>query len=179
MNWKTKLTTTIRLWPLIFLATIALSLLTQATAKAFGIDLPEQDNIALVRRMAGWNMTFLFLVLQIVVLLPAAEEILFRWLLWRLPLKISRAAQERIVPACVVAAVSSAIFSFAHYIDYAGWVRSGVFTLRSPDNAFLALFFFGMAQCWLYRKLSSLPSAMLNHALFNLTNLLLLFVIPA
>ena len=47
-----------------------------------------------------------------------------------------------------------------------------------PNNAFIALFFFGMAQCWLYRKTDRLWAPMLNHALFNLTNLVLLFILP-
>ena len=45
--------------------------------------------------------------------------------------------------------------------------------------AFLALFFFGLAQCWLYAKTDRIWCPMLNHFLFNLTNLILLIVIPA
>ena len=48
-----------------------------------------------------------------------------------------------------------------------------------PNNAFVALFFFGMAQCWLYNKTGKLWTALLNHALFNLTNLILIFILPA
>ncbi|MGN0832153.1 MAG: lysostaphin resistance A-like protein [Kiritimatiellia bacterium] len=62
---------------------------------------------------------------------------------------------------------SAALFSAAHYIAQP-W----------PDAAFIALFFFGLAQCWLYRKTERLWCPMLNHALFNLTNLVLLIVIP-
>ena len=47
-----------------------------------------------------------------------------------------------------------------------------------PDAAFLALFFFGLAQCWLYRKTDHIWCAILNHGLFNLTNLVLLFLLP-
>ena len=64
-------------------------------------------------------------------------------------------------------AMSSALFSAAHYIAQ-----------PFPDAAFLALFFFGLAQCWLYRKTDRIWCAMLNHFLFNLTNLVLLFVVP-
>ena len=62
---------------------------------------------------------------------------------------------------------SSLLFSAAHYLAQP-W----------PDAAFLALFFFGVVQCGLYQKTGCIVCAMLNHALFNLTNLVLLFVLP-
>ena len=62
---------------------------------------------------------------------------------------------------------SSILFSAAHYIAQ-----------PFPDSAFLALFFFGLAQCWLYKKTNRLWCAILNHGLFNLTNLVLLFILP-
>ena len=34
------------------------------------------------------------------------------------------------------------------------------------------------AQCWLYKKTGRLWCPVLNHALFNLTNLILLFILP-
>ena len=63
--------------------------------------------------------------------------------------------------------ISSALFSAAHYIFQ-----------PFPDSAFIALFFFGLAQCWLYKKTDRIWCAMLNHALFNLTNVVLLLVLP-
>jgi membrane protease YdiL (CAAX protease family) len=178
MSAKAAVALTVKAWPVIFIVTIALSFATQAVAKLFGIDLPEQTNIELVRRYAGWNATFSLLVLQIVVLLPAIEEILFRGGLFRLPLSARRC--QRAFPLVLAAAVvSSAVFSFAHYIDYAAWVKGVGFSLRALDNAFLALFIFGFAQCWLYRRTRRLFCAILNHALFNLTNLILLFIVPA
>ena len=65
------------------------------------------------------------------------------------------------------ALVSSLAFSAAHYIFQ-----------PFPDAAFVALFFFGLAQCWLYCKTDRIWCPMLNHFLFNLTNLVLLFVLP-
>ena len=62
---------------------------------------------------------------------------------------------------------SALLFSAAHYIQQ-----------PFPDAAFLALFFFGLAQCWLYRKTGNIWCAMVNHGLFNATNLILLFVLP-
>ena len=171
---------TLKAWPVIAAATIGLCYLTQTVAKWFGIELPDQANIELVKRYAGWNWNFAFLCLQIIILLPAVEELIFRFLLWRLPTRTLDKRQEtedgegrktedgrRINTANVVAVVSSILFSAAHYLAQ-----------PFPDSAFLALFFFGLAQCWLYRKTGRLWCAILNHALFNLTNLVLLFVLP-
>ena len=183
---------TIKAWPVIALATIGLCYLTQTVAKSFGIELPDQANIEIVKRSLGWNWNFAFLCFQVLVLLPAVEELVFRYLLWRLPTRtldgrrktedeVGRKTEDgrrgrtedgrRIgstsVAAGVVTVVSSALFSAAHYIAQ-----------PFPDSAFIALFFFGLAQCWLYKKSGHLWCAILNHALFNLTNLVLLFMLP-
>lgn len=151
---------TLKAWPVITVITMALCFATQGIAKLFGIELPDQQNLDIVRRWVGWNKTFALLCAQILILMPALEEIIFRWALYRLPKKLP--AHEYFIIA-----ISSALFTAAHYIAQP-W----------PDAAFLALFFFGIAQCWLYRRTGSLWCAMLNHALFNLTNLVLMFVIP-
>jgi len=179
---------TFKAWPVIAGATIGLCFLTQQVAGWFGIELPDQQNIDIVRRYAGWNRTFAFLCLQIIVLLPAFEELIFRWLLVMLPKRFltkkrekqesaargTREAGETSVrkPHSIVrlfdcSIISSLLFSAAHYIAQP-W----------PDAAFIALFFFGLAQCWLYRKTDRIWCPILNHALFNLTNLILLFLIP-
>ena len=171
---------TIKAWPVIAIATIGLCYLTQTVAGWFGVELPDQANIEIVRHYAGWNRNFVFLCLQVIVLMPAVEELVFRYLLWRLPTRAldkRRKTEDedgqktedgrRINTASVVAVVSSILFSAAHYI-----------VQPFPDAAFIALFFFGLAQCWLYRKTGHLWCTILNHALFNLTNLVLLFVLP-
>ena len=145
---------TLKAWPVIAAATIGLCYLTQTVAKGFGIDLPDQANIEIVKRSAGWNWAFVFLCFQVLVIMPAIEETIFR-----LPTKWLRAKW--------MAVLSSALFAAAHYI-FQPW----------PDAAFIALFFFGLAQCWLYRKTAAIWYPMLNHALFNLTNLVLLFILP-
>lgn len=172
---------TLKAWPVIALATIGLCYLTQTCAKLFGIELPDQQNIEIVKRYAGWNWNFAFLCLQVVVLLPALEELIFRYLLFKLPLRIllkrgggtpppqtsiPTSGRGRLAPVAL-AIGSSALFSAAHYLAQ-----------PFPDAAFIALFFFGLAQCWLYKKTKRLWCAMLNHALFNLTNLVLLFILP-
>lgn len=178
---------TLKSWPVIAAATIGLCYLTQTVAKWFGIELPDQANIELVRRYAGWNRTFLLLCAQVLVLMPAIEELIFRYCLFRLPIKVGRALRAHrnqdkaenaplcdcgeagvlALPLLAAATVSSILFSAAHYLAQP-W----------PDAAFIALFFFGLAQCWLYKKTDRLWCAILNHGLFNLTNLVLLFILP-
>ena len=157
------LKTTMRAWPPIFLIAVTLSYLTQQVAKLFGIDLPDQAQVEFVRQYAGWNLTFAFIVVQVVLLLPAIEEIVFRWLIWMLPTRLARLGRYSLP----LAVLSSCVFTAVHYIAQ-----------PFPDSAFIALFFFGLAQCWLYRRTGRLWCAILNHMLFNLTNLVLLFVLP-
>ena len=171
MNEKTK--TTLKAWPTITAATIGLCFLTQGVAKLFGIDLPDQHNVELVRHWLEHAFdspknfgTCAFLLAQVLALLPAIEEVTFRWLLFRLPARIVPKA-GRLPIAWTLGVVSSALFSAAHYIAQ-----------PFPDAAFIALFFFGLAQCWLYRKTDRIWCPMLNHFLFNLTNLVLMFVLP-
>ena len=172
---------TLRAWPIVTLLTIGLCYLTQTVAKWFGVDLPDQKNIEVVKQIAGLNWKFTLVCLQVLIVMPALEELIFRGLLFRLPtrrkdarretsdasegLKTSDARPNVWVIACAV--ISSALFSAAHYLAQP-W----------PDAAFLALFFFGLAQCWLYRRTNRIWCAMLNHGLFNLTNLVLLFILP-
>ena len=182
---------TLKAWPVIALATIGLCYLTQTVAGWFGVTLPDQQNIEVVRRCLSQAFASskhfgvaAFLVLQVVVLLPAAEEMVFRCLLFRLPQRLiarrkgptegTGASGEtgdahsiiRLFDYSIIL-FSSLLFSAAHYLAQP-W----------PDAAFLALFFFGVAQCGLYQKTGRIVCAMLNHALFNLTNLVLLFVLP-
>jgi len=159
---------TLKRWPIIAALTIGLCFLTQTVAKWFGIDLPDQQNVEVVRRMlvhafdsARYFWASAFLVAQVLVIMPALEEFIFRWLIFKLPCRFGSRF------ALIFAIVSSALFAAAHYLAQP-W----------PDAAFLALFFFGLAQCWLYRKTERLWCSMLNHAMFNLTNLILLFLIP-
>lgn len=152
-----KLKFTLKAWPVIAIATIGLCYLTQLGAEFLGINLPHQANVDIIRKMAGWNLAFLTNILLVVIIMPALEEGIFRYALWD-ALKAKR--------DWLLAIYSSIAFSAAHYASQP-W----------PDNAFLALFFFGLAQCWLLKK-TNLFCAILNHGLFNLTNLVLLFALP-
>lgn len=163
-----KIKFTLKAWPVITMITVALCFLTQQIAKFFGVDLPDQLNLDIVRKAAGWNWRFVYVVAQIVIILPLIEEIIFRFLLFRLPCYIKSGPKwARRLRLVTVALVSSILFSAAHYIDQ-----------PFPDTAFAALFFFGLAQCWLYRRTDSFFPTVLNHGLFNLLNLILLFLVP-
>ena len=102
-TYASSLHLTFKAWPVIAAATIGLCYLTQTVAGWMGITLPDQANIEIVRRYAGWNRTFLFLCAQILVLLPALEELIFRYLLFRLPSKLiphPSSLQQRFHPCC-------------------------------------------------------------------------------
>ncbi len=175
-----KLKRTLRAWPVIAAATIGLCFLTQSIAKLFGIDLPDQQNVDTVRQ---WMLhafdsprnfaTCAFLFAQVLLLLPILEEAIFRWLLFMLPARLAGNGEGRLLAprpsalGCALAVVASSLFSAAHYISQ-----------PFPDSAFIALFFFGLAQCWLYAKTDRIWCPMLNHALFNLTNIVLLLALP-
>jgi len=148
-------------WPVVAALTIGLCYLTQLAATSAGASLPEQSNVMQLRGMVGWNVRFLVNLALILAVLPIVEELVFRGALFVLP--------RRFLPrlGLVWAVVSSVLFSAAHYLAQ-----------PFPDNAFLALAFFALAQCWLYAKTERLWSPMLNHSLFNLTNLVLLFIVP-
>ena len=105
-------------------------------------------------------------------MMPVIEEFIFRWFLVRMPARrLGLDTKTATVPLVVF---SSSLFSFAHYIDYVSIINGRGFALTGWNPAFIALFFFGLAQCWLYRKTDRIWCPMLNHALFNLTNLVLL-----
>jgi membrane protease YdiL (CAAX protease family) len=157
---KEKIKITLKAWPVITLITIAICFLTEQVAKLFGIELPQQANLAIVKRMAGWNWKFALIVAEIVIVLPTVEELIFR-----LPSRIVRKYNLKLQIA--FALTTSALFSAAHYIAQ-----------PFPDGAFIALFVFGLAQCHLYTKTKSILCPILNHALFNLTNLILLLIFP-
>ena len=160
---------TLKAWPVIAVATIGLCYLTQTAASWFGVNLVEQQNVDIARQLlesafASWRHfgAAAFFIVQVIAIMPILEEIIFRWILFRLPAKCLAKL------SIAVAILSSALFSAVHYV-----------VQPFPDNAFIALFFFGLAQCWLYRRTDRLWCPMLNHALFNLTNLALLPFISA
>ena len=171
-----RLKTTLRAWPVITAATVAICYITKLGAELIGIVLPDQENITVVMQI----MKHMFdsprhfvgcmrLIATVLFLMPAVEEFIFRYLLFLLPSRqLARQTKggTRARPLAVaLAIVSSVLFSAAHYL-----------LQPFPDAAFIALFFFGLAQCWLYSKTDHIWSPMLNHCLFNLANLVLAIV---
>ena len=165
MRIPEKIKLTFKAWPIITAIVVAACFFTSQIGFLLNCDLSSQQNIQIVkavlpRAFSNWScfLQAAQLVLSILLILPAVEEVAFRWFLWKLP------QPKRIY---VQAVISAALFSAAHYI-----------VQPFPDNAFVALFLFGIAQCWIYSKTNSLSCCILNHSLFNLTNLLLVFIVP-
>ena len=130
----------------------------ELAAEFFNITLKSQDSVLLIRKIPYWSSLFLKVVTMVVIVAPLLEELIFRFLFWKLP------APSKPYLAAIP---TSILFATAHYFQNP-W----------PDNAFIALFFFGMAQCWLYKRTNNLWYPILNHMLFNLTNLAFLLCIP-
>ena len=213
MTFGERIAFTLKAWPAVTAATIGLCYLTKTVAGWLGFDLPDQQSVELLRTymIHAFDSPKLFLtaallVAQVVVLMPVVEELVFRWLLCRLPQRLlSRRIKARDArqetggtgEAGATAAPNTAIrqfdystirlfdYSIIRLFDYSIILLSSVLFASAhyvqqpwPDAAFLALFFFGAAQCWLYRRTGRLWCAMLSHALFNLTNLVLLLLLP-
>lgn len=157
-----KLKTTLLAWPLITIATIAVCWMTGLVAELLHCEMPAQPSLSAVLNSRGW--TLVKNIASILVAAPVLEEFLFRWVLWRLPTRFLGVRAD--LPAAIA---SSVLFSAAHYVQE---------TTPFPDTAFVALFLFGFLQCRLYRKTESIWCPMLQHSLFNLANLVLIFAFP-
>ena len=167
---------TLKAWPAITLVTVGLCFLTKLVSGWVGIELPDQNQIEVMRLHLvhafdsyGHFMVALLLLAQVLLIAPMLEETIFR-----LPL---HGLRKHTKSFWIVAVALSVLFSAAHYPDFAYIKETGHFRWLPLSDAILALGFFGLAQSWLYRK-TNIWCAMMNHALFNLTNLVLLFVIP-
>lgn len=169
---RDRIRTALKWWPVITVITIALCYITQEIAGFFGVDLQQQQNVDIVRdtfvhafdSLRNFGVAALNFAL-VVAILPFFEEVIFRFLLFRLPTRGFMKSPSIVFYSSFF--FSSALFSAAHYLQQ-----------PFPDNAFFALFFFGLAQCWLYLRTERLYCPVLNHSLFNITNLVLMFLIP-
>ena len=163
-NW---FKTTLAAWPIIFGIVAGICYLTTLISEWIGHPLPAQPSLEAIRNMRGLQLVKWCLI--IVVGAPVLEELIFRFCLFRAPLwvtgKMLKSGPQRIV-SMGLAVGSAILFTAAHYRGIA------------LNNAFVALFAFGIAQCVLLVRTHSLASPILNHALFNMTNLVLLFVFP-
>ncbi len=151
-------------WVIITIATAATCFLTGLIAGWFGIELSPQPSLDIVLNSRGWYLAANIALVALIA--PVAEEAIFRGLLFRLPSKLFSKVRSFDISK-LLAVVSSILFSAAHYIQ-----------MPFPNNAFVALFLFGLLQCRLYRQTNALWCPILTHALFNATNLALLFLFP-
>ncbi len=178
---KKKFLFLLKAWPVVFLTLAALSFLTEKVAGLLGYTLAEQEALEHVYHMlvdGSWaeRGKILFLVL---ILAPIGEELIFRFVGWRLPqliLKWIHSKKFHIVLAILLALVSSAAFMSVHYLQVDRYFNSLWLTTKPLDNAFVALFFFGLAQCFIYFKTKAILFPMLHHFLFNLANLVFLLI---
>jgi len=137
---------------------MAICWLTEKAGDLLGYALRDQTSVDYVRKIAGWNMPFVYFTAYVVLAAPLWEEAFFRFFLWKYPGPAKPGA---------AAAASSIAFAAAHYLFAA-----------KPDNAFIALFVFGMIQCRLYEKTGRLWCVVANHSLFNIANMAALLLFP-
>lgn len=132
-------------------------------------------------RAVNLHINFILAVPLTVLVAPAMEELIFRGALYRLPSKLAsdmRTPEKFVASASLAFAVlSSALFSFAHYVAFEEVFAGRGFVLRPISNAFFALFLLGVVWCWLYHRTKSIWCNMLSHALFNVVNLALALLI--
>ncbi len=152
-----KLKLTLQAWLLGTAALMGVCLLTGLVAGWLGYNLPSMPSLDWMLHSHGWVLAVNCAL--VTVIMPILEELFFRGLLFKLP--------TRWVPVKAMAVVSALLFMAAHYIQ-----------MPFPNNAFLALFAFGLLQCWLYQKTQAIWCPMLLHTLFNTANLILLFAFP-
>lgn len=162
---KENLKTTLRFWVAVFLVASVICWATGAAAQIFGIELKDQNALALVKNARGWRLVWL--ISFVLFIAPLWEEFAFRFVLFKCPLWLLRRFKLR-MSWKIPAVVSSVLFVAMHY----GPINP------FPDNAFIALFAFAFAQCMLYVRTSRIWYPILHHSLFNMTNLIFLFILP-
>lgn len=170
---------------LTLLTTLAVFLGAIAICQVFEwLGFPEQDQVKKIKElkdMAGWNSAFILVVVQVLFVVPPFEELLFRYLLFRFPSRlVSKDEPSQLFvlhPSFFIAVISSVLFSFCHYIDFGLIIAGRGFALLPISNAFLALFFVGLAWCWLYQRSKSIWCSMLSHSIFNSVNFALALLI--
>lgn len=169
MSIRKKLLFALKVWPFVFAATLGLCYLTTFVSNALGCPLPDQPSLAALRNMHGFQLAKWTVL--VVVVAPLVEETIFRFGLFAFPLWMAkRFAGKKTLAAilAVLAVVSSVLFTMAHYRG------------MRLDNAFAALFFFGLAQCAVCRKTGGILAPFVDHALFNAANMAFLFIfVPA
>ena len=121
-----------------------------AILRRMGADYSEKQSLLQLCADADWRL-FLWLLLLVGLVIPAAEELFFRRLIF-----------GALRPLGVLAALflSAAIFGALHWFIYGIWV----------------LTFFGIMLQWIYLRSGNLLTSFLAHAVFNLVSLCAAFI---
>lgn len=146
----------IAIWTLtIFPATIALCKACEIVSKAMGFNLPEQQIKLILQSPTVEPTTKAILLVFVILSQPLLEEAVFRRYLFRNFLRV------KVIKPTVAMILSGVLFAVAH----------------QNVLIFLPLWFLGSAIAWLYYKTGTLIAPIITHCLFNLINVILLFVI--
>lgn len=151
---------------------MAIASATDFAARIAGLALPAAPALALLENAKGRE--FFRLMAIVAVAAPVLEELFFRGLAFLLPVVLAEKFFARAARgiAAVSALASSSAFMFVHYLRRGA---DGGLEAAGFDNAFLALFAFGLMQCWCARRHFGLLRPMLAHSFFNLANVALYF----
>ncbi len=118
--------------------------------KKFGVETRPQEAVEIIRN--GTPATIAVMIFAAAILAPVGEELVFRHVITR--------KLEPLAGPTAAAVAASLLFAMVHM----------------NLQAFPALFLLGLWLTFLYRKTGSLVSAMLAHAVFNLTTILILLI---
>ena len=135
-----------------YLALMPTMLVWRATLDAFGIQYEFQLPVLLVQN-GGSPVEMALMICLIVIVAPICEELVYRGFLFRY-------MQHRL-PRGLSIIVPSLIFALMHFNLY----------------SFMPLFVLSIALCIVYRTSGNLVSAITLHALFNLVNMVMIFLI--
>lgn len=119
--------------------------------KTFGIETRPQDAVEIIKN--GTPATIAVMIFAAGILAPVGEELVFRHTIFK--------KLEPLIGANPATYVTSFLFALIHM----------------NLQAFPALFLLGIWLTFLYRKTGSLVSAMLAHAVFNMTTIVILLII--
>ena len=118
--------------------------------RRMGVDYSEKQSLLELCAGADWRL-FVWLLLLVGLVIPAAEELFFRRLLFGALRPLG------VFSALFLAAV---IFGVLHWFIYGMWV----------------LMFFGIVLQWLYLRSGNLATNILAHSVFNLVSLCAAFI---
>ena len=136
----------------VYLALMPTMLIWRAILDATGVAYEFQLPVLLVQN-GGTPQEMFLMVCLIVIVAPICEELVYRGFLFRY--------LNRRLPKAFSIAIASVIFALMHFNLY----------------SFMPLFILSIALCIVYRVSGNLISSITVHALFNLVNVVMIFLI--